>query len=119
MKLTGENQSTRGKICASAILSTTNPTQTDQGSNPGLRGVRLAHLLTQTPLKFLGRTRAEHVACIGAARNSHKTSIGNPEGSRPILRPTRSCDYIKIALTETACDDVDWIQLARKRDQWQ
>jgi hypothetical protein len=38
MKLAGENRSTRGKTCPSATLSTTNPTWTDPGSNPGLRG---------------------------------------------------------------------------------
>jgi hypothetical protein len=38
MKLTGENRSTRGKTCRSATLSTTNPTWTDPGSKPGLRG---------------------------------------------------------------------------------
>jgi hypothetical protein len=42
MKLTGENRSTRGKPCPSATLSTTNPTWTDPGSNPGLRGGRPA-----------------------------------------------------------------------------
>jgi hypothetical protein len=40
MKLTGENLSTRGKTCPSATLSITNPTWTDPGSNPGLRGGR-------------------------------------------------------------------------------
>jgi hypothetical protein len=35
MKLTGENRSTRGKTSPSATLSTTNPTWTDPGSNPG------------------------------------------------------------------------------------
>ena len=42
MKLTGENRSTRGKTCPSATLSTTNPTWTDPGSNPGLRDGRPA-----------------------------------------------------------------------------
>jgi hypothetical protein len=42
MKLTGENRSTRRKTCPSATLSTTNPTWTDPGSNPGLRGERPA-----------------------------------------------------------------------------
>jgi hypothetical protein len=38
-----ENRSTRGKkTCPSATLSTTNPTCTDPGSNPGLRGERPA-----------------------------------------------------------------------------
>jgi hypothetical protein len=31
-----------GKTCASATLSTTNPTWTDPGSNPGVRGERPA-----------------------------------------------------------------------------
>jgi hypothetical protein len=42
MKLTGEKRSTRGKTCPSVTLSTTNPTRTDLGSNPGLRGEKLA-----------------------------------------------------------------------------
>jgi hypothetical protein len=42
MKLTGENRSTRGKTCPSATFSTTNPTWTDRGSNPGVRGGRPA-----------------------------------------------------------------------------
>jgi hypothetical protein len=42
MKLTGENRSTRGKICPSDTLSTTNPTWTDPGSNPDLRSGRPA-----------------------------------------------------------------------------
>jgi hypothetical protein len=42
MKLTGENRNTRGETCPSATLSTTNPTWTDTGSNPGLRSGRPA-----------------------------------------------------------------------------
>jgi hypothetical protein len=42
MKMTGGNLSTRGKTCPSATLSTANPTWTDPGSNPGLRGERPA-----------------------------------------------------------------------------
>jgi hypothetical protein len=42
MKMTGENRSTREKTCPSATLSTTDPTRTDPGSNPGLRGGRQA-----------------------------------------------------------------------------
>jgi hypothetical protein len=44
MKLTGVNRSTRGETCPSATLSTTNPTWTDLGSNPGLRGGRINFL---------------------------------------------------------------------------
>jgi hypothetical protein len=42
MKLTGENRSTWGKTCPNATLSTKNPTWTDPGSNPDLRGGRPA-----------------------------------------------------------------------------
>jgi hypothetical protein len=38
----GENRRTRRKTCPSATLSTTNPTWIDPGTNPGLRGERLA-----------------------------------------------------------------------------
>jgi hypothetical protein len=38
MKLTWENRSTRKETCPSATLNTTNPTWTNPGSNPGLRG---------------------------------------------------------------------------------
>jgi hypothetical protein len=42
MELTGENRSPGGKTCPSATLSTSNPTWTDPGSNPGLRGEKPA-----------------------------------------------------------------------------
>jgi hypothetical protein len=40
MKLTGGDRSTKGKTCPIATFSTTNPTWTDPGSNPVLRGGR-------------------------------------------------------------------------------
>jgi hypothetical protein len=64
MKLTGENRSARGKTYPTATLSTTNPTWTDPGSNPGLRGDRpatnrLSHgtaLCALTDSQFYGST---------------------------------------------------------------
>ena len=63
MILRDENRSTRRKICPSATLSTTNPTWTGLGVNPGLRGERpttnrLGHRLFSfpyhwTPICFL------------------------------------------------------------------
>jgi hypothetical protein len=38
MKLTWQNRSTWGKTYPSTTFSPTNPTWTDPGSNPGLRG---------------------------------------------------------------------------------
>jgi hypothetical protein len=43
MALTGEIKSTRGKACASVILSTTNLTWAGLGFNPLLRGDRTAN----------------------------------------------------------------------------
>jgi hypothetical protein len=42
MILTGEDRKTRRKLCPSAALSTTNPTWTDLGMNPGIHCDRLA-----------------------------------------------------------------------------
>jgi hypothetical protein len=42
MKLTGEDRNALAETCARATLSTTNPTCTDLGSNPGFRGGRPA-----------------------------------------------------------------------------
>ena len=43
MELTGENRSTRWKTCPNATLSTTNPTWTDHGIEPGPPLNRLSH----------------------------------------------------------------------------
>jgi hypothetical protein len=42
MKLTGQNRSTLGKTYPSVTLSTINPTWSDPGSSPDLRGERPA-----------------------------------------------------------------------------
>jgi hypothetical protein len=42
MKLAGKNPSTQGETCPSVTLSTTNPTWTDPGLNPGVRCERTA-----------------------------------------------------------------------------
>jgi hypothetical protein len=71
MKLTGENRSTRGKICHSATLSTTNPTWIDLGLNPGLRGERpatnrLSHgtAMSNTLIAFLYLLCSYIIKCI-------------------------------------------------------
>jgi hypothetical protein len=58
MILTGENPSTWGKTCPSDTLSTTKPTWTDPGLNPGLRGerpatIRLSHGTAVVNNKFV------------------------------------------------------------------
>jgi hypothetical protein len=64
MKLTGENRSAQRKTCSSATLSTTNPTWTDTGWNPGLRGERPA-----TDRLSHGNGPISHVPCFRIRRN--------------------------------------------------
>jgi hypothetical protein len=45
--------------------------------------------------------------------------VGKPEGKRPLGRPRRRwVDNIKMDLREIGWDGMDWIDLARDRDQW-
>jgi hypothetical protein len=53
MKLTGEKPKYSGKTCPSSTLSTTNPTWTDPGSNPRLRGDRPATNRLSHGLKYM------------------------------------------------------------------
>jgi hypothetical protein len=45
--------------------------------------------------------------------------VGKPEGKRPLGRPhSRLVDNITMNLREIGCGGMDWIDLARDRDQW-
>jgi hypothetical protein len=45
--------------------------------------------------------------------------VGKPEGKRPLGRPRRRwVDNIKMDLRETGWDGVDWMDMAKDRDQW-
>jgi hypothetical protein len=45
--------------------------------------------------------------------------VGKPEGKRPLGRPRRrSVDIIKMDLREVGWDGVDWVNMAKDRDQW-
>jgi hypothetical protein len=66
MKLTGKNRRTRGKTCPNGTLSTTNPTWTDPGWNPGLRGERPAtNRLSHGTAFFLKLTKSilQNIPC--------------------------------------------------------
>jgi hypothetical protein len=52
-------------------------------------------------------------------RNAYRILVGKPEGNGPLGRPKRKrVDNIKIDLKEIWWDSMDWIDLARDRDQW-
>jgi hypothetical protein len=62
---------------------------------------------------------ARHVACTGEMRNAYKILVGNPEGKSPLGRPRRRWeDNIRMYLTETGWEAVDWINLGQDREQW-
>jgi hypothetical protein len=55
----------------------------------------------------------------GGYKNTYTTLLGKPEGTRPFGRPRRRWENnVKIALKDTSCQNVDWIQLAQDRVQW-
>jgi hypothetical protein len=54
-----------------------------------------------------------------AKRNECRILMGKPEGKRPLGKPRRSWgDNIKMDLTVIGRDGMDWIDLAKDRDQW-
>ena len=58
MKLTEENRSTRRKTCPSAILSATNPTWTDLGSNQNHIIRTSGHKLSEWTVKCIGHNES-------------------------------------------------------------
>jgi len=62
---------------------------------------------------------AGHVALIGESRVVYRVLLGKPEGKKLLGRPEhRWEDNVKIDLQEVGCGDMDWIDLAQKRDRW-
>jgi hypothetical protein len=56
---------------------------------------------------------------MGEKRNAYRIFLENPEGMRPLGRPRRKwVDNIKMDLTETGWEGVDWIDMTQVRDQW-
>jgi hypothetical protein len=54
-----------------------------------------------------------------AKRNAYRVLVGKPEGKSPVGSPKRRCvDSIKIDLRMIGWDGMDWIDLAKDRDQW-
>jgi hypothetical protein len=52
-------------------------------------------------------------------KNAYMILMGKPEGKRPLGRlRRRRVNYIKINLREIGYIDMDWIDLAKDREQW-
>jgi len=54
----------------------------------------------------------------GGEERHIKVFGGKPEGKRPLGRPSRWEDNIKMDLQEMGCGGMDWIELAQNRDRW-
>jgi hypothetical protein len=55
----------------------------------------------------------------GENRNAYRILVGKPGGKRPLVNPRRRwLDNIKMDLREIGWGGIDWIDLARNRDQW-
>jgi len=44
--------------------------------------------------------------------------VGKPEAKRPLGRPRRRWEDIKMDFQEVGCGGMDWIELAQDRDRW-
>jgi hypothetical protein len=59
------------------------------------------------------------VARMGDERKVYKVLVGNPEGKRPLGRPSRRWeDGNRMDLREIGLGGVDWIRLSQDRDRW-
>jgi hypothetical protein len=62
---------------------------------------------------------AGHAARMKKKRNAYRILMGEPEGKRPLGRPRcRWEDTVRIYLREIGLGGMDWIDLAKDRDQW-
>jgi hypothetical protein len=62
---------------------------------------------------------AGHEERMGEMRSVYSILVGKPEGNRPFERSRHRWEgNIRMDLREIVWESVDWIHLARDRDQW-
>jgi len=54
---------------------------------------------------------------MGDRRGVYRVSVGKPEGNRPLGRPRRRREDIKMHLQEVGCEGMEWIDLSQNRDR--
>jgi hypothetical protein len=55
---------------------------------------------------------------MGDRKGVYRILVGRPEGNRPLGRPRRKWEYIKMDLQEVGWRGMDWIDMAQDRDRW-
>jgi hypothetical protein len=55
---------------------------------------------------------------MGEVRGAYNILVGRPEGRRPLGRPRRRWEDIKMNLRKIGFGYVDWIHWAQDRDRW-
>ena len=55
---------------------------------------------------------------MGERRVVYRVLVWKPEGKRPLRRPRRRWEDIKMNLQVVGCRGMDWIELAQDRDRW-
>jgi hypothetical protein len=56
---------------------------------------------------------------MGEERKVYKVLVVNPEGKRPLGRPSHRWEYgIRMDIREIGLEGVEWIRLAQDRDRW-
>ena len=59
------------------------------------------------------------MARMGEERGVYRVLLGEPEGRRPLERPSRRwVGNIRVDLQEVGCGYMDWIGLVQHRDRW-
>ena len=58
-----------------------------------------------------------HVARMGEKIGVYRVLVGKPDGKRPLGRPRRRGDNIKMDLQEVGCGGMDLIDLSQDRDR--
>jgi len=61
---------------------------------------------------------AGNVTCMVERRGVYRILVRKPEGKRPLGRPRRRWEGIKMHLQEVGCGGKDWIELAQDKDRW-
>jgi hypothetical protein len=54
----------------------------------------------------------------GGVGNAYRIFVGKAEGKRPLGRPRRKWDNIKMDRTETGWGVMDWIDMDQDREKW-